>query len=427
MCENGLKTNGKRQRISLVGIGTGSPRSVTKETAEVICSCDCLIGARRMLETAQKVRDEKIHSEGMEIPEICEYRAEHIAAYIAAHPRLRHIAVLFSGDTGFYSGAKQLMDLLGKKSDGFEIKVFPGISSIVSLAAKLHTTWEDGAIVSLHGQDDPFIRTIHRNRKTFLLLGGRDAGARMLRRLNEYAMDDVTVYIGSRLTYPDERIVSGHPREISEKDAEGLSVALVLNPSPDRWAGPHFRDEEFIRGNVPMTKAEVRAVSIAELELTEDAVVYDIGAGTGSVSVEAACSGEHIRVYSVEKKAEAIELLYQNRKKFRADGIRIIEGEAPEVLQLLEPPTHVFIGGSSGNLREILYEVTGKNPAVRIVINAISLETLAEVMALSEEGVLKDAHIIQITAARSRMLGRYHMMTGQNPVYIISAGGKEQI
>ena len=131
-------------------------------------------------------------------------------------------------------------------------------------------------------------------------------------------------------------------------------------------------------------------------------------------------------VYAVEKKPEAVKLLEQNRRKFRADGIRIIEGEAPAAFRELEPPTHVFIGGSSGNLREILCTVLDKNPSVRIVINAISLETVGEAMDAIEEGLLRDAQITQIMASRARVLGRYHMMTGQNPVYIISAGGDIQ-
>ena len=246
----------------------------------------------------------------------------------------------------------------------------------------------------------------------------------MVSALKDYGMDDVTVYIGCRLSYPDEKIVWGHPGELTGSEADGLCAAMILNPRPDRRTGPHIPDEEFIRGKVPMTKAEVRAVSLAQMELTENAVVYDVGAGTGSVSVEAALSGDRIRVYAIEKKTEAVRLLEENRKKFRTDGIRIIEGEAPAVLRELEPPTHVFIGGSSGNLREILRVVLEKNPSVRIVVNAISLETVGEAMAAIEEGLLKDAQVTQIMASRSRVLGRYHMMTGQNPVYIISAGGE---
>ena len=111
-------------------------------------------------------------------------------------------------------------------------------------------------------------------------------------------------------------------------------------------------------------------------------------------------------------------------QEIRADESRIIEGEAPAALRDIEPPTHVFNRGSSGNLQEILRVVLEKNPSVRIVVNAISLETVGEAMAAIEEGLLKNAQVTQIMASRSRVLGRYHMMTGQNPVYIISAGGE---
>lgn len=416
----------------MIGIGMGSADSVTGEAAEAIRSCGCLIGARRMLDTARQVSAVRCetgrcaeNTDG-KTEEFCEYRAEQIVSYIGEHPEYRRIGIVLSGDTGFYSGAKKLSELLALYPDRYEIRLVPGISSVVCLASRLMTAWEDGAVISLHGQDENFIQTVNKNHKTFLLLGGNGTGIRMLQRLTEYGMEDVTVFAGRRLTYPDERIVSGHPSGLSPEDVDGLCTAMILNPHPDRAAGPHIRDGEFIRGDVPMTKAEVRAVSLAVLELTEDAVVYDIGAGTGSVSVEAARSGDRIRVYAVEKKPEAVALLRQNRRKFRADGIRIVEGEAPGALEGLEAPTHVFVGGSSGNLREILKTVLERSPEVRIVINAISLETLKEAMDAAEEGLLENVQITQITAARSRVLGRYHMMTGQNPVYIISAGGKER-
>ena len=100
----------------------------------------------------------------------------------------------------------------------------------------------------------------------------------------------------------------------------------------------------------------------------------------------------------------------------------VVEGTAPEALLNLEAPTHVFIGGSSGNLKDILKTVKRKNPEVRIVLNAISLETVKEAIEAVEEGILKEPEIVQIAASRSRKLGTYHMMTGLNPVYIITEG-----
>lgn len=410
MCE-------KRQKLSLVGIGMGTKMTMTAQAEEAVGNADCLIGAERMLDAVRGMEA----AEGK--PMLAEYRGDQILSHLRLHPEYRNVAVLFSGDTGFHSGAKGLSDLLGKEMPGCEVQMVPGIASAVYLAARLKTSWEDAALVSLHGKDADFIQTVDRNRKTFLLLGGGQTEEKVLERLKEYGMDHVTVHAGSRLSYEDERIVSEKPSELSEKDLEGLCTVLIENPFPERGACPHVRDEEFIRGRVPMTKEEVRAVSIARLQLTEDAVVWDVGAGTGSVSVEAARSGDRIRVYAVEKNPEALDLIRENRKKFRADGIRIVSGEAPGVLAELEAPTHVFIGGSSGNLQEILSCVLEKNESARIVINAISLETVKEVMEAVESGALKSPEITQLTVSRSRELGRYHMMTGQNPVYIVSAGG----
>ena len=414
------------RKVFLTGIGPGSRQGMTQQAREAIATADCLIGAERMLSCAEEFLSERGGEKKKDIPRLCEYRTGEICSYIESHPEYRRLVILLSGDTGFYSGAKKLGMALKERFPEISVEMIPGISSIVYLSAKLGTSWEDGALVSLHGQDADFISTVNRNKKTFLLLGGSRSGKHMLDRLKEFGMDQIILHCGTRLSYPDERILSGSLDALSEEALGGLSTVLIENPCPDRRVSSHIRDEEMIRGNVPMTKEEVRSVSMAKLELTEDSVLWDVGAGTGSVSVEAALSGKHIRVYAVEKKEEAVDLIRQNRIKFRTDGIRIIPGEAPESLRDLETPTHLFIGGSSGNMKEILRTALEKNPDVRIVINAISLETVGEVMEAVKSGMLRDEEIVQLSVSRSRTLGRYHMMTGQNPVYIISAGGPRE-
>lgn len=183
-----------------------------------------------------------------------------------------------------------------------------------------------------------------------------------------------------------------------------------------------MRDEWFIRGEVPMTKSEVRAVSVAKLELFSDAVLYDIGAGTGSVSIEAAAQILRGRVYAIERKREAVELIEKNREKFHREQIQVIEGEAPEALEELEPPTHAFLGGTSGRMDQILALLFEKNPEVRVVVNAITIESLSVLCEWTRAREL-EPEIVLVQVAKAKTAGSVHMMMGQNPVYVISFGG----
>lgn len=299
----------KRRKIFLTGIGMGMPEMLTARAKEVIDQADCLIGAKRMLECAKRILPGEMQEKKKMM---VEYRPEQIAEIIKAEKEDWKIGILLSGDIGFFSGAKKLEKVLEGFAD--EVILVPGISSIVYLSAKIGIAWEDAAIISLHGKNENFIQTIDKREKTFLLLGGTDAGKVFYKRMLEYEMNEVKIHIGTNLSYADECVRSGVLSDFQEEDFEGLTAVMVENPVPSKATGPHRKDEEFLRGKVPMTKAEIRAVSVAQMELTEDAVVYDIGAGTGSVSVEIALSGEKIKVYAIEKNPEGVELIRQNRK-----------------------------------------------------------------------------------------------------------------
>ena len=182
---------------------------------------------------------------------------------------------------------------------------------------------------------------------------------------------------------------------------------------------PGIADDEFIRGEVPMTKEEIRAFSIRKLRLHRKAVLYDIGAGTGSVSIEAALLDPEIEVFSIERSPKALELLRLNREKFHAGNVHIIEGTAPEAIRDIPLPTHVFIGGSGGGMKRIMERVMELNDKARIVVNCVTPETLSEVMAVSRELQLPDPEIVQITAAQYRRAGNYHLPQMVNPVYVI--------
>ncbi len=193
-----------------------------------------------------------------------------------------------------------------------------------------------------------------------------------------------------------------------------------------QYKGLGIRDEEFIRGQIPMTKMNIRILSVAKLQLELDSVVYDIGAGTGSVTVEMAFLCPKGKVYAIERKPEGCELIRKNIDNFNLKNVEVIEGTAPDCLEQPEAPTHVFIGGSSGKLMDIVKAVRKKNPKARFVVNAVTLETLSELMKLSEEyPEYEDMEIIQAQITEVRRIVDYHMMQGTNPVYIVSFSAKE--
>lgn len=185
-----------------------------------------------------------------------------------------------------------------------------------------------------------------------------------------------------------------------------------------------MRDEWFIRGEIPMTKSEVRAVSISKLELCRDNIVYDIGAGTGSVSVEAALKVPEGHVYAFEQKEEGCALIQANAIKVGLTNLTVVPGKAPESLAGYPAPDRVFLGGSSGNMEEILDLVTELNPAVQLVINVIALESLSQAMAwFQKKGWEPEVVCMQVSRAAKR--GPYHMMQAQNPIYILAAQGQQ--
>ena len=401
---------GKR-RVSLIGIGMG-PGDLTERSASIVMGADLLVGAKRMLEA--------VDSTGKDV--LAEYRSDVIARYLDENPRYRNVAVLLSGDVGFYSGATGLLGKLDRNV--YDVNVEPGISSIVYLCAKLGTTWQDAYLTSCHGRESNIVNLVGTRAKVFTLLSGQDTVHEMCRQLFEYNLNSVSVTVGQDFGYPTERIFTGTPSQCLDESFGDLCVALIENPTPDTRNSISIPDEVFTRGDAPMTKSEVRTLSVAKLKLCRDSVVYDIGAGTGSVSIEMALTAYLGKVYAIEREDIAADLIEINKRKFQAANLEVVRGLAPEAMRDLPAPTHAFIGGSAGNLKSIVQCLLDKNPDVRIVINSVTIETMAETMQVVKELNLVEEEFVNVTIAKSRRLGRYHLMTGQNPVYIAVVRGR---
>lgn len=401
----------KKRTISCIGIGMGTLDTLTHEAAETIRNADILFGAKRILESVEHMPD--LLRDDQERVE--EYRSAQIAKYLSTRPNLTRIVILMSGDVGFYSGARLVQDAFPDE----KIDYYCGISSVVYFASKVPTAWQDAKLLSAHGRSLNLLNCVQRYPKIIMIVSGVEDVRAICQELVEAEMTYVHVTVGTNLSYPEETVTSGTPEDFLQAETTGLHIMLLENPQANHIIVPGMSDETFVRGKVPMTKEEIRILSVAKLQLTEDSIVYDVGAGTGSVSMECARLCTNGTVYAVERNPEGIALIRENSKKLRLSNVKAIEGLAPEALMDLPAPTHAFIGGSAGNMGEILDVLRAKNPSVRIVINTIALESISEVMQLLKERGY-DADIVQISAAKSRVLGRYHMMTGLNPVYIIT-------
>lgn len=395
--------------VSLVGIGMGNDDSLTKEAEQIIKEADLLIGASRMIEACQ-IKGQDVY---------VEYNSEKIADYIQEHSEYEKIAVVLSGDVGFHSGAKKLLEVFKNP-----VKVVCGIPSVVYFMGRIQKSWDDTVLTSIHGEETNLVSLIRHHEKVFSILGKKDGVSELAKKLLYYNMNEVVLYVGERLSYKEEKIKKGTPKEFVDYEGDSLSVIYIENQACKQKLVTHgVQDEEFLRDKVPMTKEEVRTVSLSKLRLFDNSVCYDIGAGTGSVSIEMALRAYKGKVYAIEKKELAVQLLKENKKKFQVDNLEIIEGFAPEAMENLEVPTHAFIGGSSGNMKEIMNLLLKKNPAVRMVINCIALESVSETLECLKTLPVKEVEIVQLAVSKSKSVGKYHMMMGENPIYIISCTG----
>lgn len=390
-------------RVVLLGTGCG-PGTLTHEADNEIRKADLLIGARRLLEAFPDAKAEKIP----------EYRARAILKIL--QERCPETAcVLLSGDSGFYSGAASLYPLL--RENGIDAEILPGISSLQYFSAKTGEPWQGWNIVSAHGAECDPIYEVMKGKPVFLLTDGENTPAEYCRMLTEAGLNSLPVVIGENLGTDRERIIRTTAGEGDSIKYAALNVMLIGQAPVWKKRTPGIPDEDFIRDRVPMTKQEVRAAALAKLAVEEDEVCWDIGAGTGSVSVELALVSRS--VWAVEQKSAAMELIRKNREKFCAWNLHPVFGEAPEALYGLPAPDAVFIGGSGGRLEEILAMVNRANPKVRVCISAVTLETLHRA-AEQLETMGYRMETVQISVSRTRKVGNLHMLEAQNPVFLIT-------
>lgn len=393
-------------QVILASMGGGTGATMTAECTAALQGAGCILGAKRLLE---------------ELPEGC---TENRVAAIkpaelldAIRNQSEDCVVLYSGDAGFYSGARSLLPLLRERN--IPARVLPGISSVQLLSARLGRPWQDWKLVSAHGTDCNVTAAVMQGQPAFFLTGGTLDPGGICRRLTAAGLGELPVTVGERLSYPEERIVTGTASQLAGQEFAPLAVLLAeAAPRLERRCSG-FPDEEFLRGAVPMTKQEVRAAVLAKLAVRTGDVLWDVGAGTGSVSVELALAANEGETFAVECNPAACDLIRANREKFGAWNLHLTEGRAPEALSGLPAPDGVFIGGTKGEMEAVVDAVLSKNANARICIAAIALETLsAGAAALTKHGL--EAKVTQLAVSRTRAAGSLHLLMANNPVFLIT-------
>ena len=393
--------------VTLIGMGSGQPENLTLQGLAALRQADLILGARRLL---------AVLPAGCTENRAAAYRPDEVAELLQTSGA-ENAVLVYSGDTGFYSGASSMMEKL--EALGVRARVLPGLSSIQLLAAALGRPWQGWNLVSAHGRTCDPVAECMQGRPTFFLTGGSEDPATLCAQLAAEGFGDVQGVVGQCLGTPEEKLFRGSVKELAAGRFNSLSVLLVEAAEVLPRSAPGLPDEAFERGDVPMTKQEVRAAVLAKLAVRPEDILWDVGAGTGSVSVELALAAPRGRVYAVECRPEGCALIKANREKFRTRNLVLVEGLAPAALSDLPAPDAVFIGGSKGSLAAIVDAALDKNPDARICVSAIALETLsAAVAALTAKG--RTVQVSQIAVSRAKAVGGLHLMMAQNPIYLIT-------
>lgn len=393
--------------VTLIGMGSGQPENLTLQGLAALRQADLILGARRLL---------AVLPAGCTENRAAAYRPDEVAELLQTSGA-ENAVLVYSGDTGFYSGASSMMKKL--EALGVRARVLPGLSSIQLLAAALGRPWQGWNLVSAHGRTCDPVAECMQGRPTFFLTGGSEDPATLCAQLAAEGFGDVQGVVGQCLGTPEEKLFRGSVKELAVGRFNSLSVLLVEAAEVLPRRAPGLPDEAFERGDVPMTKQEVRAAVLAKLAVRPEDILWDVGAGTGSVSVELALAAPRGRVYAVECRPEGCALIKANREKFRTRNLVLVEGFAPAALSDLPAPDAVFIGGSKGSLAAIVDAALDKNPDARICVSAIALETLsAAVAALTAKG--RTVQVSQIAVSRAKAVGGLHLMMAQNPIYLIT-------
>jgi precorrin-6Y C5,15-methyltransferase (decarboxylating) len=404
----------RRRAITVIGIGEDGCKGLSSRAMNAVASARVLAGGERQLAFFPEFEGERIVLKsgiGKALERIAELGAE------------ANVCVPASGDPMFFG----IGSLVVAKCGAEHVEVIPQPSSAQWAFARAGVTAEDAAVISLHARPrEGFLTRLKRLSKVAVFTDAENSPPRLAAYLLEHGETGFAAWVCENLAGPGERVRQLPLEDLAKATDVGPLNVLLLVRSDASWRRPAamtFLHEDAFAKRMPkkglITKREVRLLSLASLGIRPDSVVWDVGAGSGSVSIEAALLAYEGRVYAVEIDPEGVEICRENVRAHAVDNVRVIAGRAPEALADLEAPDAVFVGGSKGSMEEIIAVALERlKPGGRLVANAITLENAAEAyLAFRRRDLVPEVTLLQVS--RAEPLARY-MRYALNPIQIFA-------
>lgn len=404
--------------VTIIGMGM-SPADLTEAQRDRIAKADILVGGERHLAAFPhfKGQTRRIDRHLKALAEDLRQRG----------PEAR-VVVLASGDPLFYGIGSYLIRALG----GENVVVAPNVSAVAAAFARIKVAWQDARVLSLHGREltAAMLADLDRHPKWALFTDPQHSPAWLAKQLVTAGLDHFDFWILCRMGSPEEEVICLDPVAATTHEAAAPNLVVLLkreekvmdSAPPISW---HLGLPEAAFGHEAglITKSEVRAVTLAKLKLTADAdlTIWDLGAGSGSVAVEAARMLPRGQVVAVEQKAERVAQIVCNQERFGCTNLRVIEAKLPEGLDALPAPDRIFIGGGGRHLGTIVQAAAGRlKPGGILVINTVLLGSLA-LARETLDGLDFSLETIQIQVNRSSPMPWSERLVPQTPVWIIQA------
>ena len=407
------------ERIHIIGIGENGLDGLTAAARELILATDLLVGEQHDLAQVPPTHAERV---------VVGTSLDEAIRQIDATAGRKKVVVLASGDPLFYGVARYLCDRLGKQ----RFEVVPHVSSMQLAFARVKESWEEAFLTNLANHDlTSVIEQIRGAEKVGLFTTESCPPSEVARVLLNLHIDYFTAYVCENLGSPDERVTQGELSEIALQDFSPLNVIILVRKPhvpdrPSQWIGRRLfgnRDEAFSQSKPKrglLTPAEIRAMVLAELDLGPASIVWDVGAGSGAVAVEAAQIAAQGSVYAIEQDVEDYQLIIENANRFGVKNLVPVLGRAPEAWHDLPQPDAVFVGGSGRGISRLVEAAYQRLPVGgRLVATMGSIDNVAETHQ-SLHSHLSDVRVWMIHLARGNYQLERVRFESLNPTFLLS-------